>query len=85
LIELARRPVQPEWSAERRERFWQEVLERAERDRQRRRVRRAFAAGAGTVLLVGLLLRLIGAVASPLVCPSPELAGKTPVGQLAAE
>ena len=61
LIELARRPEGEEWTAERRERVYQRVLARVEEERERRRVRRVFAAGVCGVLLVGLVLRLIAA------------------------
>jgi hypothetical protein len=73
-----------EWSAERRERIFQQVLARVERARQRRRLLQAFAAGASTVLLVGLLLRLIG-VGAPPPARQPELAAQTAIPRLAAE
>ena len=73
-----------EFSAERRARILQNVLARVEKDRERRRLVRAFAAGASTVLVVGLLLKLITGIAAP-ARPSPELAGTTPVHRSAAE
>jgi hypothetical protein len=60
LIELGKRTDRSEWTAERRERIFQQVLARVGRTRERRRLMQAFAAGASTVLLVGLLLRLMG-------------------------
>ena len=45
----------------------------------------AFAAGASTVLLVGALLRLIGAGAPPGPRCSPELAAKAPSAHVATE
>ena len=74
-IELGRKPDASEWSAERRERIFQQVLARVERGRQRRRLLQAFAAGASTVLLVGLLIKLIGA-GGPAAERPPELASK---------
>jgi hypothetical protein len=76
LVELARRPDDSEWTEERRERILQRVLAQAEEARQRRRVRRAFVAGACAVLMAGLALRLLG-VGIPAFLSSPsELAGK---------
>ena len=87
-IELGSRPAGSEWSAERRERIFRQVLARVERARQRRRLLQAFAAGASTVLLVGLLLKLIG-VGGPAAERQPELAAristKMSVQRLAAE
>jgi len=60
LTEAVRRQDWSEWTSERRERIFQRVLAGVEKNRRRRRSLRAFAAGAATVLLVGLLLRLIG-------------------------
>jgi hypothetical protein len=56
LIELARRADAAEWTAERRDRIYQQVLARAEKERERRRVMRTFAAGASALALIGLLL-----------------------------
>jgi hypothetical protein len=83
-IELGNRSNRPEWSAERRERIFQQVLAKVERARQRRRLQQAFAAGACTVLLVGLLLRLIG-VGGPAPARHPELASQMALQRLAAE
>jgi hypothetical protein len=84
LIELGKRSNRSEWSPERRERIFRQVMAKIERARQRRRLFQAFAAGASTVLLVGLLLRLIG-VGSPAQERQPEQAGKLAVQRLAAE
>lgn len=76
LIEVAKKSEMSGWSADRREQFLQKVLIRSEKERERRQVVRAFAAGASAVLLLGLLMRLVG-VGSPLsIRPSLELAGK---------
>ena len=60
LIEFGKRSDGSEWNAERREQILQRVLARTERARERRRLVHAFAAGASTIVVVGLLLRLIG-------------------------
>jgi hypothetical protein len=83
LIEIGKRSEGSEWSAERRERILQQVLVRVEKARERRRLLRAFAAGASTVLLVGLLLRLVG-VGGPVQVHKPDLAAATTVQRLAA-
>ena len=86
LIELAKKPDElPEWTPERREQFLQRVLARAEADRERRRVRRAFAAGAFAVLVGGLLIRLISIGAPVLIRSAPELAAKMVWRHMAAE
>jgi hypothetical protein len=59
LIDLARKPDESEWNAERRDRILEKVLARVEKDRQRRQVMRAFVAVASTVLVIGLLAKLI--------------------------
>ena len=85
LLAIAGKPDYAEWTAERRERILQNVLARVEKDRERRRVLRAFAAGASTVVVVGLLLKLITGIAAP-VRSSPELADTTtPAHRAAAE
>jgi hypothetical protein len=83
LIETGKRSDGSEWSAERRERILQQVLAKVERARERGRLLQAFAAGASTVLLVGLLLRLVGVGGPAQVC-KPELVGTTAVQRLAA-
>lgn len=62
LIELARVPDGSTWTRERRARIFQQVMTRLEKERERRRVFWAFAAGAATVLIAGLLVRLLGVV-----------------------
>ena len=59
LIELARRPDGSTWTRDRRARIFQQVMVRVEKDRERRRVFWAFAAGAATVLIAALLVRLL--------------------------
>ncbi len=83
-IELGKRSAGSEWNAERRERVFQQVLARVERGRERRRLLKAYAAGASTVLIVGLLLRVIG-VGGPAPARPPELAAQAPIQRLAAE
>jgi hypothetical protein len=83
VIETGKRSDGPEWSAERRERILQQVLARVERARERRRLLRAFAAGASMVLLVGLLLRLVG-LGGPVQGRKLELVGTAAVQRLAA-
>ena len=60
LIEAGRRPDASGWDEERKERLYQQIMIRVERRQARRRFLRAFAAGASTVLVAGLLLRLAG-------------------------
>jgi hypothetical protein len=84
LLALAGKPDYAEWTAERRDRILHNVLARVDKDRERRRVARAFAAGASTVVVVGLLLKLITGIAAP-ERPSPEMAGTTPAHRLVAE
>jgi hypothetical protein len=83
-LELGKRSDGSEWSAERRERVFQQVLARVERARERRRLLKAYAAGASTVLLVGLLLRMIG-LGGPAPARPPELAAQTALQRVAAE
>ena len=67
LIELARSAQAPTLSPARRQRIREGLLqrlerdriERAERQRTRRRVAAAFVAGASTTVLAGLLLKLV--------------------------
>jgi hypothetical protein len=59
LIALARKADEPELTAEQRGRIVRNLLQRMEKERERRRVMQAFAAGASAVLLVGLLVRLM--------------------------
>jgi len=84
LLAMAGKPDDVEFSPERRARILQNVLARVEKDRERRRLVRAFAAGASTVLVAGLLLKLITGIAAP-VRSSPEVADTTPAQRLVAE
>jgi hypothetical protein len=59
LIELARMPDGSTWTRERRARIFQQVMARLEKERERRRVFWAFAAGAATALIAGLLVMLL--------------------------
>jgi hypothetical protein len=61
LIELDRRPDPSEWNAALRERILQKVLAKVEADRQRRRLKRTFLAGAASALVVGWFLGLVSA------------------------
>jgi hypothetical protein len=85
LIEVARRPDGSEWNGARRERILREVLARVDKDRERRRLVQAYAAGASTVVVVGLLLRLLGGGFNPPARSSPELAGRAASHRLAAD
>jgi hypothetical protein len=78
LIELAKSAQGPALSPARRKRICdgllqrleQDRVERAERQRMRRRVAGAFVAGASTTLLAGLLLKLVSGGALPWIGPS---------------
>jgi hypothetical protein len=67
LIEMAKRAQEPTISLERRrrirdgllQRLERDRIERAERQRMRRHVAGAFVAGASTMVLAGLLLKLV--------------------------
>jgi hypothetical protein len=88
LIEQARRAEIADsavWSVERRERIFARTLAKANRERERGRLARAYVAGACTVLLAGLLLRLISVGAHVLVHRVPEGAGKVAAQRLATE
>jgi hypothetical protein len=50
LIALAKSPEAANWNADRRARVFQKVMARVERDRERRRLLWAFAAGAAAIL-----------------------------------
>jgi len=80
LIELARRAHRTELSPARRARLRDEMLLRWEEERNRRRTARAFLAGASTVLLAGLLLRLVSGGLPWIGQSSPPLA-RTPASQ----
>jgi hypothetical protein len=80
LIALARRAHKTELPYARRERIREELLERWERERNRRRMARAFLAGASTMLLAGLLLRFISG-GLPWIGKSPEALARRPAAQ----
>jgi len=82
LIALARNAHRTELTSDRKDRIRDRVLIRLERSRDRRRTARAFAAGASTMLLAVLLLKLV----SGWVGESPtELARKPAVQKAVAE
>lgn len=85
LIALARKAHRTELTGERRERIRDRVLDKLERTRDRRRTARAFAAGASTMLLAVLLLRLVSGALPWLGRPSTELARKPAVKHAVAE
>ena len=82
LIALARNAHRTELTRERRDRIRVRVMDRLERSRDRRRTARAFAAGASTMLLVVLLLKLVSGWLGESVT---ELARKPAVQQVVAE
>ncbi len=82
LIALARNAHRTELTRERRDRIRVRVMDRLERSRDRRRTARAFAAGASTMLLVVLLLKLVSGWLGESVT---ELARKPAVQQAVAE
>ena len=84
LIELARTAHRTELSPERRERVRRGLLEKLERNRRRRRIARAFAAGASAILLAGLLLKAVSGL--PWIGRrSSEVAGKPTAHAIATE
>jgi hypothetical protein len=92
LIALARNAYESEFTPERREQIRQRVLERldrAEREWEQRRRRRRMAArvllaGASTVLLAGLLVKLVRAARPWVTRTSAVLAKKRLVRYLTA-
>jgi hypothetical protein len=82
LIALARNAHRTELTLERRQRIRDQVLDRLERARDRRRTARAFAAGASTMLLAVLLLKLVSGWVGG---SSTALARKPGVQQVVAE
>ena len=78
LFELAKTAQASPLSPERRrrirdgllQRLQQDRIERAERQRMRRRIAGAFVAGASTTLLAGLLLKLVSGGGLPWAGPS---------------
>lgn len=86
LLVLARSAHRTELSPERRERIRAELLEKLTKIRERRLMARAFMAGASSMLLAALLLKLV-AGALPWIgrSPSAELAAKPTVQRVVAE
>jgi len=89
LIEIARK-TEYKVSPELRERILQRALASVEADRRRKTERRrvmwrALTAGACAVVLIGVVLRLIGAGAAPAGRSTPELAAKATRARVAAE
>jgi hypothetical protein len=58
LIELVKKETETAMGVDRRAEIVERMVERFEENRSRRRVRRAFAAGAASVLVAGLLAKL---------------------------
>jgi len=86
LLALARSAHRTELSQERRERIREELLDKLARIRERRLMARAFVAGASTMVLAALLLKLVSGGALPWAGPSSgELAAKPAVHRLVAE
>jgi hypothetical protein len=75
LIELAKQAPPMTVSPERRARIIQQVMARIEKNREQRRVRLAFLAGAAAILVVGLLLKLVS-VGVPWLRSPAEMADK---------
>jgi hypothetical protein len=84
LIELAKQAPPPLVSPERRARIIQEIMVRVEANRQQRRVRRAFVAGAAAIVLLGLALKLVS-VGVPWLRAPTEMADKAVPSHTAAE
>ena len=84
MIELAKQAPAPYVSEEQRARIIQQVLARVQENRERRRVRRAFVAGAAAILLLGLALKLVS-VGVPWLRAPTEMADKAVPARSAAE
>lgn len=85
LLVLARSADQTELSPERRERIREALLDRLARMRERRLMARAFVAGASTMVLAALLLKLVTGALPWVGRSSGELAAKPVVHRLVAE
>jgi hypothetical protein len=85
LLALARSAHRTELSPERRERIREELLDKLARIRERRLMARAFVAGASTMVLAALLLKLVGGTLPWVGRSSGELAAKPAVQRLVAE
>jgi hypothetical protein len=85
LLALARSAYRTELSPERREQIRQEMLDKLARYRERRLMARAFIAGASTVLLAALMLKLVSGVLPWSGQSSGELAAKPAVQHVITE
>ena len=86
LLALARSAHRTELTTERRERIRTALLDRLTKVRERRLMARAFVAGASSVLLAVVVLKLVvGVVPWVERSSSPELAAKPAVQRLVAE
>ena len=85
LLALARSAHRTELSQERRERIREELLDKLARMRERRLMARAFVAGASTMVLAALLLKLVSGGMPWAGRSSGELAAKPAVQRLVAE
>jgi hypothetical protein len=85
LLALARSAYRTELSPERREQIRQEMLDKLARHRERRLMARAFIAGASTVLVVAVVLKLVSGVLPWSGQSSGELAAKPAPQRLVAE
>ena len=85
LLALARSAHRQELSPARRERIREELLDRLARNRERRLMARAFIAGASTVVLAAVVLKLVSGVLPWSGRSSGELAAKPAVQRVVAE
>jgi len=85
LLALARSAHRTELSPERREQIREALLDKLARMRERRLMARAFVAGASTMVLVALLLKLVSGALPWGGRSSAELAAKPAVHRLVAE
>jgi len=86
LLALARSAPEPEVSAAQRERIRIALVERLAKIRERRLMARAFLAGASSVLVAVVVLKLvIGMVPWVERSPAPELAAKPAAQRVVAE
>jgi hypothetical protein len=85
LLALARSAPPTELSQERRERIREALLDRLAKMRERRLMARAFVAGASTMVLAALLLKLVIGALPWVGRSSGELAAKPVVQRLIAQ
>jgi len=85
LLALARSAQEPELSQERREQIRLALLDRLARMRERRLMARAFVAGASTMVLAALLLKLVSGALPWVGRSSGELASKPATHRLVPE